>query len=65
MKRLLFCGVGCQVQGMVYIMIWHFPHSNLFVVVTCTILMQSDFLNCSIKICGATFEFGQALCPGH
>ena len=65
MKRLLFCGVGCQVQGMVYIWICHFPYLNIFVVVTCTIVMQSNFLNCSIKICRATFEFGQALCSGH
>lgn len=64
-KRLLFCGVGCQVQGMTDIMCWKVLLSILFFFVTCTIVMQSGFLNCSIKICGAPSEFGQALCTGH
>jgi hypothetical protein len=64
-KRLLFCGVGCQVQGMAYTMIRKFVFSVISSVVTCTIVMQINFLNCSIKICGAPLEFGQALCIRH
>ncbi len=64
-KRLLFCGVGCQVQGMSYNMIWEFLFLSIFFVVTCTIVMQSNFLNCSIKIRGAALEFGKALCIRH
>lgn len=64
-KRLLFCGVGCQVQGMVDVMLVQNLVSVHFLIVTCTIVMQSDFLNCSIKICGAPFEFGQALRIRH
>lgn len=67
-KRLLFCGVGCQVQGLVDFFLFFFFKflcSVIFFVVICTIVMQSNFLNCSTKICGAPFEFGKALCLGH
>lgn len=60
-KKLLFCGVGCQVQGIIYDTILQFLLS-IFSVVTYTIVMQSNFLKCSITICGAPLKFGQALC---
>lgn len=50
-KRLLFCGVGCQVQGLAYTMNWKFSFAVVFSVVTFTIVMQSNFLNCSTEIC--------------
>lgn len=56
MKRLLFCGVGCQVQGMVSGMhLLDYIFKSLHTM-THSVVMQSDFLSCSIEISGAASE---------
>jgi hypothetical protein len=62
-KRLLFCGVGCQVQG-----VYYYLAILLFLLMTLHSILQllnMKLLNHSFEICRKVPWFGEAICTRH